>query len=72
MKEENGEKDLRLVDKDVQLNEFMQWFWTLNTLVFDLSRDKLDEELIKEKTDLILENESLKREIDLIKFEKTD
>ena len=63
---------MRLVDKDVQLNEFMQWFWTLNTLVFDLSRDKLDEELIKEKTDLILENESLKREIDLIKFEKTD
>lgn len=72
MKEENGEKDLRLIDKDVQLNEFMQWFWTLNTLVFDLSWDKLDEELIKEKTDLILENESLKREIDLIKFEKTD
>lgn len=44
---------------------------TLNSLVFDLSKDKSEEDLIRDKTDLILENEKLKQELDELRFERT-
>jgi len=44
---------------------------TLGSLVFDLARDKSEEDLIKDKTDLILENEKLKQELDDLWFERT-